>query len=260
LWNFSTNYKVESNRLLFTSERGRGGCLLIICQKKCPDAGEEADSAGGVGPRWGCLSQDRATRFVVAWGFGSSEDEVAPKGVAQTRQRTSGGRGVIWIRDGRPVDRQAVRRADRDAQPTGKRGRPPLAPPPGVGLTQAVKRRHQGRMVRVEVRQVLGEAVDGPYPVHEERLNGMLRDRLNALTRKTHAFAKTTGTWDALVILCLFEHNWLRPHRALREAGEGLPEGRRYRPRTPAMAIGLTDHIWTWEEFLTFKHYQYQKE
>ena len=96
-------------------------------------------------------------------------------------------------------------------------------------------------MVRVEVRQVLGEAVDCPYPVH--RLNGMLRDRLNAL-----------------VILCLFEHNWLRPHRALREAGKGLPEGRQYRPRTPAMAIGLTDHIWTWEEFLTFKHYQYQKE
>ena len=43
----------------------------------------------------------------------------------------------------------------------------------------------------------------------------------------------------------------------MREAGKGLPEGWRY---PPAMAIGLTDHIWTWEEFLTFKHYQYQKE
>jgi hypothetical protein len=213
-----------------------------------------------VGPRGGCLSQDRATRFVVAWGFGSSEEEVAPRVVAQTRPRTSGGRGVIWIRDGRPVYRRAVRQVYRDAQPTGKRGRPPLAPTPGVGLTQAVQRRHQGRMVRVEVRQVLGEAVDGPYPVHEERLNGVLRDRLNARTRKTHAFAKTVETWDARVILCWFEPNGLRPHRALREAGEGLPEGRRDRPRTPAMAIGLTDHIWTWEEFLTFKHYQYQKE
>jgi hypothetical protein len=203
------------------------------------------------------LSQDRATRFGVAWGFGSSEEEVAPKGVAQTRQRTSGRRGVIWIRDGRPVYRRAVRQVYRDAQPTGKRGRPPLAPTPGVGLIQAVKRRHRGRMVRVEVRPVLGEAVDGPYPVHEERWNGVLRDRLNALSRKTHAFAKTVETWDARVILCWFEHNGLRPHRALREAQEGLPEGRRDRPRTPAMAIGLTDHIWTWEEFLTFPHHQY---
>jgi hypothetical protein len=210
-----------------------------------------------VGPRGGCLSQDRATRFGVTWGFGSSEDEVAPKGVAQTRQRTQGQRGVVGIRDGRPVDRRAVGRIYRDAQPTGKRGRPPLAPTPGVGWIQAVQRRHRGRMVRVEVRPVLGEAVDGPDPVHEERWNGVLRDRLNALSRKTHAFAKTVETWDALVILCLFEHNGLRPHRALREAQEGLPEGRRYRPRTPAMAIGLTDHIWTWEEFLTFPHHQY---
>jgi hypothetical protein len=203
------------------------------------------------------LSQDRATRFGVAWGFGSSEEEVAPKGVAQTRPRTSGRRGVIWIRDGRPVYRRAVRQVYRDAQPTGKRGRPPLVPTPGVGWIQAVQRRHRGRMVRVEVRPVLGEAVDGPDPVHEERWNGVLRDRLNALRRKTHAFAKTVETWDALVILCGFEHNGLRPHRALREAQEGLPEGRRYRPRTPAMAIGWTDPIWTWEEFLTFPHHQY---
>jgi len=35
--------------------------------------------------------------------------------------------------------------------------------------------------------------------VHIERLNGTLRDRLGALTRKTHAFAKRDATWDALV-------------------------------------------------------------
>jgi len=43
----------------------------------------------------------------------------------------------------------------------------------------------------------------------------------------------------------------------LGEAREDLLERRRYRPRTPAMVSGLTDHIWTWDEFLTFKHYQY---
>ena len=79
-------------------------------------------------------------------------------------------------------------------------------------------------------------------------------------TRKTHAFAKTIRTWDALVTLCLFEHNWLKPHPALRERAEGLPGGRRYRPRTPAMAIGLTDHVWTWEEFLTFRIHHYHRE
>jgi hypothetical protein len=87
-----------------------------------------------------------------------------------------------------------------------------------------------------------------------------LRDRLNCLTRKTHAFAKATKTWDAAVILALLERDWLRPHPALREAVLNLPHGQRYRPRTPAMAMGLTDHVWTWQEFLTYRVYQHHKE
>ena len=35
--------------------------------------------------------------------------------------------------------------------------------------------------------------------------------------------------------------------------------GHRYRRRTPAMAIGLADHVWSWEEFLTFRYYHYHK-
>ena len=205
------------------------------------------------------MSQGRPTRFVVAWAFAPSEDEAAPEVVRQTRQRTHQQAGVAWISDGRAVYRREIRRTYRDPQRTGRRGRPPLVPTPRVGLTQVVKQRRQGRVVGVEVRTVLGAPVPFPYLVHRERLNGVLRDRLNALTRKTHAFAKDTRTWDALVTLCLFEHNWLRPHPALREPAEGLPNGQRYRRRTPAMAIGLTDHVWTWEEFLTFRHYHYQR-
>ena len=88
-------------------------------------------------------------------------------------------------------------------------------------------------------------------PVHIERLNGVLRDRLACLTRKTHAFAKSTSTWDALFGLALFEHNWLRTHPALSQPST-VP-GRYYERRTPAMAIGLTDHRWSWREFLSTK-------
>ena len=75
-----------------------------------------------------------------------------------------------------------------------------------------------------------------------ERLNGVLRDRLSALTRRTHAFAKTAETWDALLGLAIFEHNWLRPHPALRRPS--ATPGRRYDAHTLAMALGLTDHRW----------------
>jgi hypothetical protein len=102
----------------------------------------------------------------------------------------------------------------RDPQRPRKRGRPRLVSTPRVGWTQAIKHRCQGRVVRIEVCQVWGEPIACPYAVHEERLNGVLRDRLNCLTRKTHAFAKREQTWDAAVVLCLFEGNWLRSHPA----------------------------------------------
>ncbi len=67
------------------------------------------------------------------------------------------------------VYRREIRHTYRDPQRTGRRGRPPLVPTPGVGLTQVVKQHRQGRVVGVEVRTVLGEPVAFPYLVHRER-------------------------------------------------------------------------------------------
>jgi hypothetical protein len=117
-------------------------------------------------------------------------------------------------------------------------------------LTQTIKHRDEhGKLLSIEIRAALGEVLPEPATVHIERVNGTLRDRLNALTRKTHAFAKRDATWDALVSLQLFEHNWIRPHRALRLLMSTEP--RRYLPHTPAMALGLTAHPWSWISFLT---------
>ena len=179
--------------------------------------------------------------------------------MAAHRRRTAGHKGVSWVRDGRVVYRQAVGRVYRDAQRSGKRGRPRLVPTAGVGLTQAVKRRCRGKVVGVEVRCVLGSPIACPYGVHGERLNGVLRDRLNGLTRQTHAFAKRVCLWDAAVVLCVFERNWWCLRWCLRVRVDGLLDGRRYWRRSPAMAIGLTDHIWSWEEFLTYRHHHYSK-
>lgn len=165
-----------------------------------------------------------------------------------------------WISDGKRVYASEIRRVYRDPLYTGRAGRPRLVPTPGIGLVQAVKHRRGGHVARVEVRTVLGETPAIPYAICEERLNGVLRDRLNCLTRKTHAFAKTSRTWDAAVTLCLFEHNWLRAHSKLKQKLPEPVEGRRYTRRSPAMAIGLTDHVWSWEEFLLFLVYQYHRE
>ncbi|MDQ7029178.1 MAG: hypothetical protein Q9O62_05055 [Ardenticatenia bacterium] len=45
-------------------------------------------------------------------------------------------------------------------------------------------------------------------------------------------------------------YNLVRPLKTLRQAVSDDPR-RRWLPRTPAMAAGLTDHIWTVKELLT---------
>lgn len=197
---------------------------------------------------------------MVSWNYAASEEEAAPAVIRQTRERTAGRGGVQWISDGKKVYAREIRRIYRDPLYTGRPGRPRLVPTPGVGLVQAVKHRQSGRVIEVEVRTVLGETPEVPYAICEERLNGVLRDRLNCLTRKTHAFAKRRSTWDAAVTLCLFEHNWLRAHPKLREKLPEPLQGRRYTRRSPAMAIGLTDHVWSWEAVLRFPLHQYHRE
>ena len=133
---------------------------------------------------------------------------------------------------------------------TGKRGRPRLVVPKSVSLTQTIKHRDEhGRLLSVEIRATVGARMEQAGTVHVERLNGALRDRLGALTRKTHAEALRDATFDALVGLQLFDHNFHRSQKALRLPAD---DGRhRYQQRSPAMALRLTDHLWSFQELLT---------
>ena len=194
---------------------------------------------------------ERASRFVVAWASGPRDDALAEAIVTATRDRTGASEVITYVTDGWEAYEAAVKRAYWEREVSAPNPNwAVLKPVDTVRLTQAIKHRKGRRLARVEVRATVGAPAELPYAVHIERLNGVLRDRLNCLTRKTHGFAKETETWDALFSLTLFEHNWLRPHIALRVRLAEPADGRRYDQRTPAMATGLTDHAWTWREFL----------
>lgn len=45
-------------------------------------------------------------------------------------------------------------------------------------------------------------------------------------------------------------YHFVRPHESLREPLPGLK--RRYRQRTPAMALGLTDRVWSVRDLLHY--------
>ena len=199
------------------------------------------------------MIQDRESRFVVAHASGRRDEALVAEAITKAHAR-SWGQPVSWCSDGWRAYPKAIRQAYREPVRTGRRGRPPLVVPEGVSLTQTIKHRDEhGRLLSVEIRATIGATeMEQPVPVHIERLNGVLRDRLACLTRKTHAFAKSTSTWDALFGLALFEHNWLRAHPALSRPSSTVV-GRYYQRRTPAMAIGLTDRRWSWREFLATK-------
>ncbi len=71
---------------------------------------------------------------------------------------------------------------------------------------------------------------------------------MRSLVRPMHLL-NGTPAFDALVGLQIFDHHFHRAHHALR-----LPLGdevHRYHHRSPAMALELTDHLWSLQDLLT---------
>ena len=136
-------------------------------------------------------------------------------------------------------------------------GRPPTLkrPQPGWQYAQAVKQREHGRVVGSSVRVIFGDkdevlALLGKNTAYVERTHLTMRLFNSRLTRKTLGFSKevemyrASAAWEDLV------YNFVRPLKTLRVEIHDDPK-RRWKPRTPAMAAGLTDHTWTVKEMLT---------
>jgi transposase-like protein/IS1 family transposase len=77
---------------------------------------------------------------------------------------------------------------------------------------------------------------------HVERHNLTARMTVRRMTRLTNAFSKKWENHEAAMALFFAFYNYCRPHMTLNEAA-----GER---TTPAMASGLTDHVWTVAELL----------
>jgi hypothetical protein len=189
---------------------------------------------------------------VVASATGPLGENLMTRAVSRTVLRTHR-RPLCWFSDGWHGYAAILHRAYRQPQSRqGKTGRRKLVVPDTVSLTQTVKHRDEhGRLLSVAIRMAMGASQGPAGTVHVERLNGALRDRLNALTRKTHAFAKRDATWDALVGLQIFDHNFHRAHYALRLPLQIVDGVHRYHHRSPAMALGVTDHLWSFQDLLT---------
>jgi hypothetical protein len=83
-----------------------------------------------------------------------------------------------------------------------------------------------------------------------ERLNGTFRERLAGLTRKCRHATSKVHTFHTGMYLFGCTYNFCFPHHELSKSVSKGGFGTLY---TPAMATGLTDHIWSFFELLSYK-------
>ena len=157
---------------------------------------------------------------------------------------------------------------------TGDRGRFPnqrRKPRPDLLYAQVVKRRQKGRVVEVTRKIVFGDAdaIDRELAASStsttittsfvERDNLTWRQHNRRLTRKTTAFSKELPWMEKQLWLTLAYYHFCLPHQSLRtelprpEGTRGSGSPRKWRLVTPAMAAGMTDHIWSTSELLGYR-------
>jgi IS1 family transposase len=238
-------------------------------QKNC-DPTDPADAQKG--DYWDHVAYDPEHRLVLAVIPGARTQENAEAITAEVEQRLGGAAPALITTDEAPVYEAAIEAAfSEPVPPTPKRGpgRPRLMPrrrlPEHLNYATVHKHREEGRVVAVERRQVFGtpRGLGAALAASEvsERVNTSFVERQHATdrgrnarkSRRTYRFSKDWRVHEAMTYYTLYRYNFCWPVRTLRVVG---PDGSWHR-RTPAMAAGLADHVWSAKEWLSFPAVQF---
>jgi transposase-like protein len=174
-------------------------------------------------------------------------------------------RSLLFCVDGCVAYVGAIRKVFREPIRNGKQGRPPLRPWDGIHIAQVVKQYAHKRVVAVARRIVQGtgaqiqallQTSQGGGSINTayiERLNATFRSRITALIRRGRALARQTASLHNAMYLLGTVYNFCTYHKSLRVPLYLPNDRRRWLRRTPAIAAGITDHLWTVEELLAFR-------
>ena len=154
-------------------------------------------------------------------------------------------------------------------QAKGPVPKPRWMPLPELLYAQVVKTMRRRRMVEVKHRVVFGTqlAIEQVLTIcgwrintsFIERLNLSLRQRVAAMGRRSATPCKSEDGLCHQLALFQVYHNFVLPHASLRQAltepisTHGSGSAKVWRPCTPAMAAGLTAHVWSLKEVLLFR-------
>jgi IS1 family transposase len=236
----------------------------VAKKEKDRDPDDPADDRKG--DAWDHVALDAESRLVVSVVPGERTAESVVAVVEDFKRRTEGRLMDLITTDGYPAYEDAILRAYGETitpPRTGKRGRPRAAykvAPKGLNYAVVEKTREKGRVVSIATRVVFGTmaaviAALGMSRVSRaintsfvERQDGTDRHRNARKARETYRFSKDWRHHESVTYLTMYVYNFCWPVRTLRIKDE---EGR-WQKRSPAMAAGLADHVWSIPEWLAF--------
>jgi IS1 family transposase len=226
-------------------------------------------------PQWVWVAVDPESKLLLALDVGNRTLAMAQRFVHHVVQVLAPDCTPLFLTDGFREYLTALLTHYGDwVQPPRRQGKGPMPKPrwrprPQLLYAQVIKTVRRRRLVRVSHRVVFGtlEAVNAVLAplgcqintAFVERINLTIRQHVAAVGRRVSTLCKgEEGLRQQLAVFHCY-YNFCLPHATLRqplpqpEPTDGTGSAQQWRPCTPAMAAGLTDHVWTLREVLLFR-------
>jgi IS1 family transposase/transposase-like protein len=226
-------------------------------------------------PRWVWVAMDPESKLLLAIDVGDRTLAMAQRLVHQVAQVLAPDCAPLFLTDGFREYLTAllthygqwVQLPRRQAK--GPSPKPRWMPQPQLLYAQVVKTVRRRRLVDVQHRVVFGslEAINHVLAplgwqiqtAFVERINLTIRQHVAAVGRRVSTLCKGEDGLRQQVAVFHCYYNFCLSHTSLRqplpqpERTNGTGSATQWRPCTPAMAAGLTDHVWTLREVLLFR-------
>ena len=218
------------------------------------------------GDNWDHVAYDPEHRLVISVIAGKRTLKNVEKLVADFKKRTDGRIMNLITSDEYKPYKKAILKAygkSTKAPHTGRRSRPKgsrRVPVEGLIYATVHKTRRKGRVVKIDLRAVFGSKAQVEAAIEAsavsntintafvERHNGTDRNRNARKVRKSYCFSKDWDVHNAMTYFTMYSYNFCWPVRTLRLQDQN----KKWHSRTPAMVAGLTNHIWSLSEWLTY--------
>jgi IS1 family transposase len=226
-------------------------------------------------PHWVWTAIDPESKVLLGIDVGERTLAMAQRVVHHVTQVLAPDCAPLFVTDGfreylialRTHSGQWVQRPRRQAK--GPLPKPRWMPLPQLLYAQVVHTLCRRRLIKIKYRVVFGTqaAVEQVLAACGwqsntscvERLNLSLRQRVAASGRRSATPCKGEDGLRQQLGLFQVYHTFVLPHASLRQAlAEPIPthgtgSAKVWRPCTPAMAAGRTDHVWSLREVLMFR-------